>query len=292
MRNEKEMYDLILGIAIQDDRIRAVILNGSRANPNTPSDIFQDYDIVYIVTDIATFKSDPTWIDQFGERIIMQLPEDMVDPPPSGEDHYAFLTQFADGNRIDLGLFPLARLDVMERDSLSILLLDKDGLIEPFSPASESDYLPKSPTAKTFADCCNEFWWVSTYVAKGLWREEITYAKAMLDQYVRPQLMKILAWQIGIKTEFKINPGKDGKYFQHHLEPEVWKQLLSTYADADYDQTWDSLERMCQLFQIASRFVANHFGFEYPLEDDQNVSAHLKHVRSLPKGAKEMYKRF
>lgn len=33
MRNEKEMFDLILGVATGDERVRAVVLNGSRANP-------------------------------------------------------------------------------------------------------------------------------------------------------------------------------------------------------------------------------------------------------------------
>jgi len=171
MRSEKEMYELILGVARNDDRIRAVILNGSRANPNAASDIFQDYDIVYLVTDIPSFKADPSWIDRFGERIMLHIPEDMEDPPPSGDDHYAYLTQFVDGNRIDLSLFPAARFNEMQRDSLSVLLLDKDGvIIEPFPAPSDIDYLPKPPTPKAFADCCNEFWWVSTYVAKGLWR--------------------------------------------------------------------------------------------------------------------------
>ena len=32
MRSEKEMYDLILDIAKRDERIRAVYMNGSRAN--------------------------------------------------------------------------------------------------------------------------------------------------------------------------------------------------------------------------------------------------------------------
>lgn len=45
MRTEKEMYDLILNIANNDERIRAVYLNGSRTNPNVPKDIFQDYDV-------------------------------------------------------------------------------------------------------------------------------------------------------------------------------------------------------------------------------------------------------
>ena len=38
MRSEREMYDLILGFARADERVRGVILNGSRANPNAPRD--------------------------------------------------------------------------------------------------------------------------------------------------------------------------------------------------------------------------------------------------------------
>jgi aminoglycoside 6-adenylyltransferase len=289
MRNDKEMFDLILGFAREDERIRAVIMNGSRANPNSPADIFQDYDIVYVVTDIPSFKAKPDWIDIFGERMIMQLPDEMVDPPPSDWPSYGYLMQFADGNRIDLTLFPVDKLDALERDSQSILLLDKDGIIKPFPPPSDQDYLPKPPTAKVFADCCNEFWWVSTYVAKGLWRAEITYAKAMQDGYVRPMLMKMLDWFVGIQTDFSVSPGKLGKYLNDYLDPETWELLLATYADADYDNTWDSLESMCQLFRTTSQIVSAHFGFEYPLEDDQKVSAHLRHVRRLPKDAQEMY---
>ena len=289
MRSEQEMYELILGTAQNDDQIRAVISNGSRANPNAPRDIFQDFDIVYIVTNVSSFKNDPKWIKLFGELMIMQLPSEMQDPPPSNDGSYVYLMQFVDGNRIDLTLFPIAKLNALERDSLSILLLDKDGIIEPFPPSNETDYLPKPPISRAFADCCNEFWWVCMYVAKGLWREEIIYAKYMLDQFVRDQLMKMLAWQIGIKTEFSSNPGKFGKYFERYLEPESWDMLLETYSDADYNHTWESLNKMCRLFRIASLFVAEHFGFEYPHQDDERVSAHLKHVRLLPKNAEEMY---
>lgn len=40
MRTENEMYDLILGIAKSDDRIKAVYMNGSRTNKAVPKDIF------------------------------------------------------------------------------------------------------------------------------------------------------------------------------------------------------------------------------------------------------------
>jgi aminoglycoside 6-adenylyltransferase len=283
------MYDLILNVAQDDERIRAVILNGSRANPHAPRDIFQDFDIVYVVTDVPSFKRDPDWIKRFGEIMIMQLPDDMLDPPPADDDHYAYLLQFADGNRIDLTLFPLDKLDELERDSLSVLYLDKDGIIEPFPVPDESDYLPTPPTSKAYADCCNEFWWVCPYLAKGLWRGEIVYAKYIQDQFVREQLMKMLVWYIGVETRFALNPGKFGKYFEKYLEPGLWDLLGKTYADADYEHTWEALFAMCDLFRIAALAVGEHFGYAYPHQDDERVSAHLEHVRRLPKDAKEMY---
>lgn len=289
MRTEKEMMDLIMGVAKGDERVRAVIMNGSRANPNAPKDIFQDFDVVYVVSDVAPFRRNFDWISQFGEIMIMQQPEDMVDPPPSENGGYAYLVQFADGNRIDLSLAPISILDDYLTDSLSLLLLDKDGIIPPFPPADEGDYLPTPPTAKTFADCCNEFWWVSTYVAKGLWREEITYAKFMMDHYVRDMLMKVLTWHIGTKVGFDINPGKNGKYFQRYLEPALWEALMMTYADGGYQNTWDALFEMGDLFRTAAFSVADHFGFDYNLQDDEKVSVHLWHVRDLQKDAVEMY---
>ncbi len=289
MRSEQEMLDLIVDTARCDERIRAVIMNGSRANPTAPRDRFQDFDIVYLVTDVTPYKNNFEWIKRFGEMMILQLPEDMDDPPGFGGDCYVYLMQFTDGNRIDLGIFPIARLADLGRDSLSVLLLDKDGVVEPFGPPSERDYLPTPPTAKTFADCSNEFWWVCPYVAKGLWREEILYAKHMLDVIVREQLMRMLRWHIGVKTQFSRNPGKLGKYFQRYLEPELWNMLGRTYADAGYDNTWEALFTMCDLFRRVALPIADQFGFDYPRDDDRRVSAHLKHVRSLPKSTTEIY---
>jgi aminoglycoside 6-adenylyltransferase len=289
LRSEQEMLDLIIDIARTDERIRAVIMNGSRANPNAPRDFFQDFDIVYFVTNVAPFRQSRDWINQFGELMILQTPEDMEDPPPSESGGYSFLMQFTDGNRIDLWFWPVARLGEMLNDSLSVLLLDKDGLIPPFAPSNESGYLPNPPTAKAFADCCNEFWWVCTYVAKGLWRGEVLYARYMLDHVVREQLMKMLVWHIGVKTGYSVNPGKYGKYFQRYLEPELWDILLQTYTDASYEHTWQALFAMGELFRFLAVPIAAHFDFEYPHGEDRRVSAHLEHVRSLPREATEMY---
>lgn len=40
MRTPKEMLDLILGVAKEDERIRAVSMGGSRANKDCPDDVY------------------------------------------------------------------------------------------------------------------------------------------------------------------------------------------------------------------------------------------------------------
>lgn len=289
MRSEQEMLDLILDTARADERIRAVIMSGSRANPNAPRDPFQDFDIVYIVTDVAPFRHNLDWIQRFGELMILQMPDEMGDPPSDNADSFTYLMQFTDGNRIDLGVALPTMLPEIVKDSQTIVLLDKDGIVPPLPPASDRDYRPRPPDAKAFADCCNEFWWVCSYVAKGLWRGEIIYAKHMQDAVVRPQLMKMLNWYVGVTTGFAVSPGKFGKYLQRYLAPTEWELLLKTYADADCDCTWEALFAMCDLFRLAARRVAAHFNFEYSQGDDARVSAHLRHVRSLPRDAREIY---
>ncbi|MFS0614685.1 aminoglycoside 6-adenylyltransferase [Lederbergia ruris] len=290
MRTEEEMMDLIIGTAQADERIRAVIMNGSRTNPKAPKDCFQDYDIVYVVRELASFTKDHRWIDRFGEMMIMQMPEAMSLIPPDDNGVFVYLMQFTDGNRIDLTLIPEEKVDeLIGSDSLSIILLDKDDLIQPFPPANDRDYWIQPPTAKQFADCCNEFWWVSTYVAKGLWREELSYAKEMMDIPVRNMLMKMLEWQIGVATGFSLSAGKSGKYFKDYLDEETWNEFIRTYPDGKYENMWKALFTMGDLFRKSARQVADHFNFVYSEVEDAKVTAHLHHVRSLPKDAKAMY---
>src|SRR5215470_1203076 len=131
MRSAEEMLGLIVSTAASDDRVRAVIMNGSRINPNARQDIFQDFDIVYLVTDVDSFKRDQQWINRFGELMILQMPDAMGEPSLINDGRFAYLMQFTDGNRIDLTLFPIDSLTEYKKDSLSILLLDKDNVVGP-----------------------------------------------------------------------------------------------------------------------------------------------------------------
>ncbi|MFZ5855622.1 MAG: aminoglycoside 6-adenylyltransferase [Chloroflexota bacterium] len=289
MRSEEEIYRLIHEFTDRDENIRAVVLNGSRANPNSRRDAFQDFDVACLVRDVHPYLRNSAIVRFFGDPMIVQLPEDMNRPLANGDSHYSYLMQFMDGNRIDLSFYPPSQWDRPTGDSLTVVLLDKDGLLANLPPSSEQDYLPKHPSNKAFQDCCNEFWWVSPYVAKGLWRGELIYAKSLLDDAVREQLIKMLVWYFGIKTDFKKSPGKHGKNFKDVFDPATMTEIEQTYADADFEHIWESLFVMGSLFRRIAREVAVRFGFEYPQGDDERVSAHLRHVKELPQDATEIY---
>ena len=264
-RPQREMMELILGVAREDERIRAVILNGSRANPCAKKDAFQDYDVVYVVTGTVGFIEDRKWIRRFGEMLILQTPDDMGDWLPSQDaaaprDRYTWLMQFQDGNRIDLSIVHIdARARLLE-DSLRVLLLDKDALFPPFPPPDDRSYHIHPPTAKQYDDCCNEFLWVSPYVAKGLWRDEPTYVRHTMETILRPQLMQMLAWHAGMAHGFAISTGTYDKRLGDHLDPALWRMLAMTWADCSQENCWDALLDMGCLFRRAASDVANGMG--------------------------------
>lgn len=286
MRTEQEMFDLILTFARADERIRLVVLNGSRANPNAKRDIFQDYDVACFVPDVAPYRRRNDIPAYFGEIMILQLPEEMGAPPPAEDGRYGYLMQFMDGTRIDLGFIPLSHLpQALEEESLAIVLLDKDGLAQEIVPPGEADFYPTPPTAKQFADCCNEFWWLNPYVAKGLWRGELINPRYFLEQHLRGELHKMLTWLFGLRTGFGRSPGKLGKHYRAVLGEQLWMRYQATCPGPQPDEMWDALLEMGALFRHVAAELAAHFGFAYPLREDEEVSAFLHRVRRLPPDA-------
>lgn len=278
MRTEKEMFDLILNTAEKDSRIRAVYMNGSRTNPNAPKDVYQDYDIVYIVDDLESFTADHDWIDVFGDRLMLQMPEAMR--CPSGAGHFNWMMLFTDGNRLDLTLIPIQKLELIGNDSLSIALLDKDGILPQFPQASDRDYLVKAPSKLFYFSCCNNFWWCLQNVAKGIARTETPYAMLMYHNIVREELHHMIEWYIGSTTDFRVSVGKMGKYFKDYLPTQIYEQYLRTYSDSDDNNMWKSIFTACDLFSILALQVAKYFGYAYNKQEEENMRRYLMNVKN------------
>lgn len=285
MRSEKEMMNSLVDFAINDDRIRLVTLEGSRTNKNIPPDPFQDYDVSYFVTDIESFKQNDQWLDIFGNRAMMQKPEDMELFPPELGNWFSYIILFEDGNKLDLTLIPINEVEdyYAKSDGLIEVLLDKDAFIQNEVIADDRQYWIRKPTAREFDDCCNEFWMVSTYVVKGLARKEILFAIDHLNEIARPNLLRMMTWQIGSEQGYTFSVGKNYKFIDRYLPIQDWEALLSTYSENGYLEMWQSLFACYELFRKYSKAVAESLGYKYPNYDEVITNYTEKIYNSLRK---------
>ncbi len=276
MRTPEEMMELILQVAKEDDRIRAVTLGGSRANPDCPADVYQDFDVAFYVEDVAPFWDNPAWIaEKFGTPSLLQRPESMELIPPDRDGNYFYLMIFPDGNRIDLNVTPEHYEDDGEP---MLLLLDKDGTFPKIAVAKDHWYV-KRPTGKLFADCCNEFHWCLNNVAKGIARDELPYAMEMMNRPVRDMLILMLEWHVGVDWDFQVSPGKCGKYLKKYLPEPMYERLKATYSGAEYGSMWRAAFETLYLFGDAARRVAAALGFPYDEQEEKGIEEYMKLVK-------------
>lgn len=288
-RSDEEMLSLILDTAKNDKRILAVVMAGSRANEDNPRDIFMDFDIEYIVDDDKPFKLNREWAKQFGDPMIIQMPNYCDYDDPSDYDGEAFLMQFIDGTRIDLTVETLEQFKRNSPGEPRVVLYDPDNIIPPLPVPDGSIFFIKAPTAKQFDSCCNEYWWLHPYFAKEMWRGNYVLAHNWLNSYIRPMLIRMIGWKVGLENNWQKSIGKYGKFLRSCLTTQEWTMLMDTYTDADVDRAWDTIDKMDELFCRMAKEVGDSFGY-YQYEDEAaKIKSYLKHVRSLPSDVEMIY---
>ena len=253
MRTEKEMMELIVQTA-ETLQVEAVVLSGSRTTSHSPKDEFQDYDVVYIVENLEEFISDLSWLDQFGNRLIEQY--NLLG------HRYLYLMLFEDGNRIDLTLCPKEHIqEWVDSEAGFRVLKDDKGLFEAYLP-NPKRYWIYPPTEEEFAASCNEFWWVSTYVVKGIRRNQLMYATDHLYGICHQELLKVLAWQVASDKGI-VDIGKNYKYLFHYLPAEKKNEFSALLDLSSIEKISQSLFATMKLFDCEAQELAKKMGFAY-----------------------------
>ena len=256
MRTEAEMFDVILKTA-ETLQVKAVAMSGSRTNQNVPKDEFQDYDVVYVVDDFDNLTSDLSWLNQFEKRLIEQHVQ--------LDQRHLYLMLFEDGNRIDLTLCPKEHIkEWVDSESKFTVLEDTKGLFAPYSPNPQR-YWTSPATEMDFEKVCNEFWWVSAYVVKGICRNQLIYATDHLYGICQQELLKLLAWQVAA-DKGTVDVGKNYKYLFNYLPAEKEKEFSSLLDFASLDKIIQSLLATMQLFHREAQKLAQKLGFDYDKE--------------------------
>ena len=256
MRAETEMLDLILQTA-KTLQVKAVAMSGSRTNQNAPKDEFQDYDVVYVVDDLDNLTSDLSWLDQFGKRLIEQ--HVLLD------QRHLYLMLFEDGNRIDLTLCPKDYIqEWVDSEAGFTVLEDPEHLFEPYSQNLERYWTP--PASETdFKNSCNEFWWVSAYVVKGICRKQVIYATDHLYGICQQELLKVLAWQVA-SNRGKVDIGKNYKYLFNYLPAEKKKEFSNLLDFSSKEKITQSLFATMKFFHQEAQSLAKKLEFHYDKE--------------------------
>ena len=256
MRTETEMLDVILQTA-KTLQVKAVAMSGSRTNQNVPKDEFQDYDVVYIVDDLDNLTSNLSWLEQFGKRLIEQ--HVLLD------QRHLYLMLFEDGNRIDLTLCPKEHIkEWVDSEAEFIVLEDKKGLFESYSPSPKRFWIHPA-TETDFKNSCNEFWWVSSYVVKGICRNQLIYATDHLYGICQQELLKVLAWQVA-SDKGTVDIGKNYKYLFNYLPTEKEKEFSNLLDFSSIEKLSQSLLATMQLFHREAQRLAQKLGFDYDKE--------------------------
>ena len=256
MRTETEMLDVVLKTA-ETLQVTAVAMSGSRTDTKASKDEFQDYDVVYVVENLDELISDLSWTDQFGKRIIEQ--------EVRLGHRRLFLMLFEDGNRIDLTLCSKVHIkEWIESEANFIVLEDPKGLFVPHSPTPQR-YWTSPASAIEFEKACNEFWWVSAYVVKGICRKQVIYVTDHLYGICQQELLKILAWQVA-SDRGKVDIGKNYKYLFQYLPTEKEKEFSALLDFSSIEKLTQSLFATMQLFHREAQILAQKMGFAYDKE--------------------------
>lgn len=267
--------------------VRAMILTSSRTNPHAPVDLFSDYDVIVVVTDIRPFLEDDGWLEDFGKVLVVYRDPVRLD---YGLEKFARITQYEDGTKIDYTVWPVETLrraaaDAVLPDFLDVgytVLLDKDNLTADLKPPTYRAYIPAPPSEATYCTVIEEFFHEATYVVKHLWRDELLPAKYNLDQAMKQDnLRQMLEWYIESDHNWSVKPGAYGRGLKKRLPPEIWAELESTYVGAGLEENWEALYKTITLFRKVAIEAGERLGYAYPHDLDRRAMAYFRKVQNL-----------
>ncbi len=262
-----------------NNNIRTVILTSSRANPDIRPDILSDYDLEVYVKDLSFCRKNDQWLEQFG-KILVRWP---LKPQETGLAGWITrLVQFKNRSRFDLQISDGPPSYHPDFDAGYKVLIDKDNCTSVISPPQYRNLYIKRPSEERFQDRVNAFYWNSVHAAKCLKRDELFYAKFMIDNEIRFKSFQVfIEWYIGINNRWSVTTNKLGRYFKRYIDKELWKQIEESFPNADSDNIWKALYKMIDLSGFLCRAVAAELGYLYPQKLEDNSVKYIKGIQTM-----------
>jgi aminoglycoside 6-adenylyltransferase len=266
------VVEKLLVLANSDPDVKAVVMNGSRVNPNVVPDEHQDYDIAFYLASeaIEKYKKNLTWIDDFGSLVLYQLNY-------FGEKNYIFLIQYFSGLRIDISFSDIDELQQdIDEDSLSYILLDKENRIKIDPIPNDNGYRIKAPTKFEWQFTTNELLWIQICILKEIARGEMELAISLYNEILVPEFIKLLSWLAGKNHNWNINVGKSGRWLKKYIPNEMYLRCFEIYVGNGKIGIIKNIRRLNQLLLELGTEISATLEYRYPLEDHHKTYLYLE----------------
>jgi len=266
--------------------VRAALLTSTLAVPGSKVDIFSDFDLILILSDVQPFFQDRAWLEDFGH--VLAIYRDPLEPM-DGFLKSGNVTQYDNGLKIDFTLWPVALLQKTtaspqlppEFDAGYRILLDKDQLTGGLQPPTYRGYIPNPPSEAEYLRKIEEFFLDTGYTAKFLWRGDLMAAKTLLDYFLKDEhLRPILEWHMEIAHQWSVKPGPHGRGLQKWLRGDLWAKLGDTYTGFGLEENWQALDKTIVLMRQVAQEVGASLGFAYPADLDRRAVAYLQDLKN------------
>ena len=290
MKNRDQKLNQIIDWAEQNPDVRVILLTSSLVNPLAKVDDFSDLDIELVFEDLTPYKYNDNWLSYFGNPIAK-----MMDNEEAFDGFNAIkMVLYDDFVKVDFKIYQKEKfVELINQTNLPYdwdigykILVDKDDLTKNLKQPTYTASLIKKPTKNEFEKLNQDFFWDVTYAVKSLARQDLFYAKFIIENNLRTEyFVPIIEYYIGLENDWKVTTNKHGRLFEKYLSPNDWQKLKLTFAGNDIQENWNSLEIMIQLFCEFSEKIALHFNYNYPEKLARDISTYFMTIRnnSYPK---------
>ncbi len=284
MRQENEIIEKILSVAMLDDSVRAVV----RTNLQPKREYLHSYEFYFVVTDPERFEDD-LYETVFGERILLYRADKNY--PELFPDTKAHLMVFKDGITIVINAIEkTAFIDRYNRENVCSnvwigdtfkVLLDKDNEFSQVERLEETQTLFEGTSSEEeFIGTCNEFFWVLKTFSEYTLRKELPAAMFYLNNPVRDTLNRMIRWHIYLKSGTPVDMGILDSNLEKLLEDDLFAIYKRTYPAAEYEQLWHAFDSVTELWHETALSVAEKCGFKYPEATEKDMISFIRELRS------------
>jgi aminoglycoside 6-adenylyltransferase len=288
---DASLIDRIIALAMSDEAIRAVILEGSLAAASQVDEL-SDYDInLFFASSFERYLNDDRWMGQVGDVLLYQKESLQF----NGVTIPSRLVLFRDRPRVDFSFWPIDMLAAMARGEVQYesyrngyqVLLDKDGLAAGLKAPDGGGFAITPPGRDEFLQEVYDFWFEAYCVAKYLARGNLWYAKLIENRYIKDHLYRMALWHHQAGRGWQTDPllHSEGKRFEKWASAELIAAFGRSFSPYDSDETRSSLFAMLELFHQLARQTARQLHIQYPEQVERDVTAYLARLSSRANGS-------